>query len=148
MLLDVITGPAMSQLLACRPGGLSIRASPTNCRGNWSHRQPVWVRQGVVGRHHDELKCSSGQQWPVQGMSPQVFKKSDLTEVLWSVAPAGGLLRIRQNDKVTVNFHGFAKSDEGRLKDALSSRLDTSLMSQPMHLSGHNWGSVKVLCLW
>ena len=77
-------------------------------------------------------------------MSPQVFKKSDLTEALWSVAPAGGLLRIRQNDKVTVNFHGFAKSDEGRLKDALSSRLDISLISQPMHLSGHNWGNVKV----
>lgn len=77
-------------------------------------------------------------------MSPQVFKKSDLTEALWSVAPAGGLLRIRQSDKVTINFHGFAKGDEGRLKDSLSSKLDLDLMSQPMHLSGHNWGSVKV----
>ena len=77
-------------------------------------------------------------------MSPQVFKKSDLLEALWSLAPAGGLLRLRQNDKVTINLHGFAKGEEGRLKDALHSKLDMDLVSQPMHLSGHNWGNVKV----
>lgn len=77
-------------------------------------------------------------------MSPQVFKKSDLLEALWSLAPAGGLLRLRQNDKVTINFHGFAKGEEGRLKDALQSKLDMDLVSQPMHLSGHNWGNLRV----
>lgn len=80
----------------------------------------------------------------MQGMSPQVFKKSDISEAIWSLAPAGGLLRLRQHGKVTLNFHGFAKGEEGRLKDALQSKLDLDLISQPMQLSGHNWGGVKV----
>lgn len=77
-------------------------------------------------------------------MNPQVFKKADISEAIWSLAPAGGLLRVRQHDKVTVNFHGFNKSDEARLRSELGRCLDLELRAQEMHVSGHNWGQLAV----
>lgn len=84
--------------------------------------------------------------WTVhlQGMTAQVWKKEDISEVIWSRAPGGCLLRIRQNDKVTINLHGFNTGDEARLKEEMSSFLDIELGAQEMDARGHNWGQLKV----
>jgi hypothetical protein len=80
----------------------------------------------------------------VQGLNPQVFKKADISEAIWSMAPAGGLLRLRQHDKVTVNFHGFTKADEARLRSELANHLELEMKTQAMDVSGHNWGQLAV----
>jgi hypothetical protein len=80
----------------------------------------------------------------MQGMNPQIFKKGDISQAIWSRAPGGCLLRIRQHDKITINLHGFSTGDEARLKEDLSNYLGLELSSQEMHAAGHNWGQLHV----
>lgn len=80
----------------------------------------------------------------MQGMNAQVFKKEDISQAIWSRAPGGCLLRVRQHDKVTINLHGFNTGDEARLKEEVSSYLDIELASQEMDAAGHNWGQLQV----
>lgn len=80
----------------------------------------------------------------MQGMTAQLWKKEDISDVIWSRAPGGCLLRVRQHDKVTINLHGFNTGDEARLKEELSSFLDIELRSQEMDAAGHNWGQLQV----
>jgi hypothetical protein len=63
---------------------------------------------------------------------------------MWSLAPAGGLLRVRQNDKSTAQFHKFSKSNEDALRAALSSKLGKELRTEEVSVQGHNWGHLSV----
>jgi hypothetical protein len=79
-----------------------------------------------------------------QGSHPQYFSKEDIQELLWSDAPAGGLLRMRQADKETVYFHGFKKSEESRLQAQVMAQMGLDLKKEQMGLAGHNWGRMAV----
>lgn len=80
----------------------------------------------------------------VQGTNAQVLNKCDILELLWTPAPAGGLLRVRQAEKPTVHYQGFAKEDQQRLSAEVAARLGLELKAQALSLSGHNWGSLAL----
>lgn len=80
----------------------------------------------------------------LQGTNAQLLNKGDIQELLWTAAPAGGLLRVRQAEKPTVHYHGFAKEDQQRLSAEVAARLGLQLTPQTLSLSGHNWGALSL----
>ena len=80
----------------------------------------------------------------VQGNNPKVYDKENLSEALFSAAPAGGLLRIRRTDGSTVHFHGFNKDSEDQVLSALADKLGLPAKKEAMSLAGHNWGQLAV----
>jgi hypothetical protein len=90
---------------------------------------------------NDRLQCFFAV---FQGTNPHVWSKGDITELLWTPAPEGCLLRVRQSEKATAHFHGFRKEDEGRLTEEASQKLGLQLKKQALSLSGHNWGSISL----
>ena len=80
----------------------------------------------------------------MQGNHPRSFAKDNIAELIYSAAPAGGLLRVRRNDEATLHFHGFTKTTEPQLLAQLADKLGLEVSKVDTSMAGHNWGKLSV----